>query len=862
MKQLLNKLLCAATVCVALASAPSASGVELREHRAVWCTPYLSDWPSSAITSNNAQRHKDILIKNLNNYKSQNVNVIYYHVRSMCDAAYDSKYEPWSKGVSGTRGKKPAFDPFEYLIQEAHARGIEVYAWLNPYRYCGQYAHEDTPLNYNNTHPEWLIVQSKETILNPALEEVKQRIVDVVMDIMDKYEIDGVVFDDYFYSNPTPMSLDEDLYKEAKKADSSIGSQLEWRIANVNSMIKRVHDAIKARAPWMTFGISPAGAASPPNIKSYGLEPCPESDWQYSSIASDPISWYAAGIVDYMSPQIYWPNKFKNVQQWWAKAAQRFNRHLYSSVSLSDFSTYGGEEYNSEVLIARNSLPENESGLVFFTHKTYINATEKINGQILSLGDQLAADAFSTPALAPIRNWNNVYAPVMTANVRRDGANLVWDEVPGMRYTVYSFAPGEEPMTLGVNFVQACYTNSLAIPEGMEGNTFGVCVYDRYNNEYPMLLEGAAVATAKPAELSYPADGQEAAALFDFTWEPTKNDNILEVAADADFSDVLGVISTRSNAVNSANISGLEGGKTYYWRVRTHPVNSTATVSAVRSFTVAEIKVLAPEGTDVVENPVISWTPAYTGAQYVVEVARKSDFKNIDFQATTTESSVEVPLGNLYTGYTYYVRVTAERDGRTSQSATAQFGTADKVYGKPSFVNPAVANSVLHANEAIVVDDWSGMESLVIQISSTEDFPTRTSYKTTLRKGATTSPELSTIKVNGKKLEDGAKYYVRAYGQYYTQATGSKIQETEPCVETFTYSAELGAADVVADAEGVYIESETLYLPASGVNVDVYAADGTCMMSFDRAPRTVALSQLPAGFYIVRAGSVTLKWVK
>ena len=862
MKQLLKTIIGAAALCSSLVVAPSAGAVEIREHRAIWCTPYLSDWPSSAITATTAQRHKDILTKNLDKLKDQNVNVLYYHVRSMCDAAYDSKFEPWSKGVSGTRGKAPAFDPFQFLIEEAHARGIEVYAWLNPYRYCGQNAHEDTPLNYVNTHPEWLIVQAKESILNPALEEVQQRIVDVVMDIMDKYEIDGVVFDDYFYTSPTPMTLDADLYNEAKKADPNIGSQLDWRIANVNKMITRVFTAIKERAPWMPFGISPAGAASPPNIRDYGLEPCPESDWQYQSIASDPISWYNAGIIDYMSPQIYWPTKFSSMQNWWAKAAARFNRHLYSSVTLSDYSSFGGKEFNSEALIARDALPENESGIVFFSYKNYMNAQDKVDGKLTSLGDQLKADAFSSPALTPLRNWNNVYAPAMVANIRRDGDKLLWDAVDGARYTVYSFAPGEEPMTLGANMVQVCYTNSLEIPAELTANTFGVCVYDRYGNEYSMLLEGATVGTATPAKLTYPADGQQAAALFDFTWEDNHADNILEVAEDAEFTKLLGTLSTRQSAVNCANFGAFEDGKTYYWRVRTHGVNVPATVSETRSFKAAGIAVLTPTGNDAPAQAEISWTPAYDGSEYLVEVARKNDFKTIDFTATTTDAAITVPAGNLLSGYNYYLRVTATRDGKSVVSPVAQFATADVAYEAPVFVNPTAQGGTIHANEGVMVQEWSGMDALIIQISETDAFPTRNSYKVTLRKGANSTPELSTIKVNSKQLVDGTTYHVRAYGQYYTQAGGTKAIETEYATSTFVYSSELGINDTFTTEGAAHIQDETLVLPVSGGHVAVYTADGTCVLSVLTSTSTVDLSSLPAGFYIVKAGNDTLKWVK
>ena len=133
-----------------------------REHRAVWMSAYVADWPSGAITSGNADAMKQICRNNLDSLQRNNFTTIYYHVRAMCDAMYDSKYEPWSSYVSGTRGVAPAFDPFAFLMEEAHKRGIEVYAWLNPYRYQNSAYNEGWgqnggDKNYENSHPECLI---------------------------------------------------------------------------------------------------------------------------------------------------------------------------------------------------------------------------------------------------------------------------------------------------------------------------------------------------------------------------------------------------------------------------------------------------------------------------------------------------------------------------------------------------------------------------------------------------------------------------------------------------------------------------------------------------------------------------------
>ncbi|MBQ2047170.1 MAG: family 10 glycosylhydrolase, partial [Muribaculaceae bacterium] len=130
-----------------------------REHRAMWCTPFLGHWPSASLTSGNAESQKNIFRKRMATYKAQGINVLYYHVRSECDATYKSSYEPWAESVSGKRGSAPAIDPFAFVIEACHEYGIECYAWINPYRYhtSKDGSHGGGALDYEVTHPEWLM---------------------------------------------------------------------------------------------------------------------------------------------------------------------------------------------------------------------------------------------------------------------------------------------------------------------------------------------------------------------------------------------------------------------------------------------------------------------------------------------------------------------------------------------------------------------------------------------------------------------------------------------------------------------------------------------------------------------------------
>ena len=267
-----------------------------REARGVWMSAYVSDWPSGAITTSNAATMKKACQKMLDTLAVNNMNVVYFHVRAMCDALYNSAYEPWSSYCSTARGVAPAFDPLEFIVQEAHKRGIELYAWVNPYRYKPRNRDTwgDDPRNYENSHPEWLLATDYETVLNPGIPEVRQRVVDVCRDIISKYDVDGLVFDDYFYNQDNPsMTLDAEQYN-AYLADGGTMSQADWRRENVNQMVHDVNQMVKQTKPWVRFGISPAG----------NIDYC-------KKIGADVETWLSEdGYVDYIVPQIYWSDNY------------------------------------------------------------------------------------------------------------------------------------------------------------------------------------------------------------------------------------------------------------------------------------------------------------------------------------------------------------------------------------------------------------------------------------------------------------------------------------------------------------------------------------------------------------------------
>ena len=314
-----------------------------REHRAAWVTTaWGMCWPSTTgTTSAKATSQKNEAIGYLDLMQENGFNAVYFQVRSMCDAMYASSYEPWSSYVSGSRGSKPAYDPLEFWVSECHKRGMECYAWVNPYRYESSISGSpwDGTNDYRTTNPGWLLEYNNMSILNPGIEAVQQRIVDVCKEIISNYDVDGLVFDDYFYLNSIPESYDAAQYS----ASGTTMSQADWRRENVNTMVRKVYNMVQSVKPYVKFGISPAGV-SKVSASKYGIstsEISSASDWQYSQIFSDPLAWLSEQTVDFISPQLYWleshsTNSYSKLAKWWSDAcANVFERHFYSSHSIS-----------------------------------------------------------------------------------------------------------------------------------------------------------------------------------------------------------------------------------------------------------------------------------------------------------------------------------------------------------------------------------------------------------------------------------------------------------------------------------------------------------------------------------------------
>ena len=289
--------------------------------QAAWITTvYNADWPS---VKNNPTKQKEEMIKILDTLKDTGIDTVMFQARTEGDALYKSKINPWSKVLTGIQGKDPGYDPLEFVIEEAHKRGMKIHVWLNPYRGTTS----GTDINSLSTNhqlrknPSWKLEHDGRLYFNPELPEVKQYIVDTVAEIVSNYNIDGIHFDDYFYPSKYPLTNgDRD------------GVEANTRRNHITEMIKQVKAKIKSIKPYIEFGVSPSGIWK--NKSSDALGSNTKGNESYYSDFADTRMWVKNNLVDYIVPQLYWEagntySDYETLVKLWSDVAKGTNVDLY-----------------------------------------------------------------------------------------------------------------------------------------------------------------------------------------------------------------------------------------------------------------------------------------------------------------------------------------------------------------------------------------------------------------------------------------------------------------------------------------------------------------------------------------------------
>lgn len=501
-----------------------------REMRAAWVTTAWGlDWPErqgTSVSTGDAQRRQ--LCNMLDRLKESGLNAVFFQVRSMSDAMYKSSYEPWSRFLTGERGLPPsdsAWDPLAYCVEQCHLRGLECHAWVNPLRFSTGRILPSTKHDREIKSKGWLLTYSRKnkgktvsttTILNPGYVAVRDYVVDVCRDIVSRYDVDGLVFDDYFY--PEGMDLgcgyDFDLWK---KSGTSL-SQADWRRDNIARLIAGVYEMLQSTKPYVRFGVSPAGVAGADGevASQYGLPPCYAGhDWMYDGISCDPLRWLADGTVDYVSPQIYWRtdnsvNPYLPISKWWSEVAARFGRHFFASHTLegpaNESVTDKGHERGLQIEGNREYAADGISGSALYSLKHLVGESGS------HLRDYLADNHFRYKALPPPMTWKSVASVRSVSGLRLDGTCLRWDADGDMRYVVYAVSmPGEDSIDCSralighpSAIVDMTYFPYYNLTDSQyDGQIYAVSSLDRYGNESePVWLTPPGVATPRQAEIA------------------------------------------------------------------------------------------------------------------------------------------------------------------------------------------------------------------------------------------------------------------------------------------------------------------------------------------------------------------------
>jgi uncharacterized lipoprotein YddW (UPF0748 family) len=419
-------------------STPQVAGTANREFRAAWIATVANiNWPSKPGLSTDEQKKEAIEL--LDFLKTNNFNAAILQVRPQCDALYKSDLEPWSYYLTGQQGKAPDpyYDPLEFWVEEAHDRGIELHVWLNPYRAHHREGKEITEHSIVKKRPE-LVVYLKEGYwwMDPALKGTQDHSTAVVMDLVKRYDIDGIHFDDYFYPYPS-YNLGADFPDSASwTAYQQAGGKLsrgDWRRESVNVFIERLYKNIKAEKPYVKFGLSPFGIWRPGYPESIG------GFDQYDQLYADAKLWLNKGWIDYFTPQLYWPinrmpQSYPVLLGWW-RDQNTEKRHLWPGISVGrDTSAKNVNEILSQIMIDRGMIPESK-GVV---HWSISSLTKNPN-----MTKAIIEGPYKTPALVPSSPWLDnraPSAPSVKTDMQNEMLHLSWshpDERDVFRWVVY-----------------------------------------------------------------------------------------------------------------------------------------------------------------------------------------------------------------------------------------------------------------------------------------------------------------------------------------------------------------------------------------------------------------------------------------
>lgn len=493
-----KKLLFIGLIALACIPASAQTVAPKREFRGVWVATVVNiDWPSKPGLDAEVQKRE--LVRIFDEHQKSKINAIMLQVRPSTDAFYAKGRELWSRFLTGKQGQapNPFYDPLTFAIEEAHKRGMELHAWFNPYRAT----FDLNPLNTSSNHitnqkPEWFFTYAGKKLFNPGIPEVREYIVQVIMDVVKNYDVDGIHFDDYFYPYPERNQLipDQATYQAYGNDYATIQ---DWRRSNVDTLIHTLSDSIRSAKKHVKFGISPFGiwrnkSQDPGGSESNGFD-------GYGKLYADARKWVQSGWVDYINPQLYFPMfykaaPFEKLTDWWS--LNSFGKHVYIGqaayrVTENSAGWRSRSQIPDQIRYLRNNT--RVQGSVFFSSKSLTN-------NLAGVRDSLRINFYKYPALQPAMLWLDDVPPNppqdLQVKVTNNGVHLNWadpSKAPdGERtygYIIYRFNEGDAIKTddpknifrIAFDPSFKSFTDDTVLPDSRY--TYVVTAIDRLKNE-------------------------------------------------------------------------------------------------------------------------------------------------------------------------------------------------------------------------------------------------------------------------------------------------------------------------------------------------------------------------------------------
>ena len=377
---------------------PSQPEQQYQPVRGVWlATVSRLDWPPvSSVNLSNAEnrvkQQQNALTQKLDKLKSLGINTVFFQVKPDGTALWSSRILPWSDMLTGKIGEDPGYDPLQFMLDEAHKRGMKVHAWFNPYRVSVN-TKPSTVTELNRTltlhpasvfvlHRDWIRTASDRFVLDPGIPEARDWITSIVAELVARYPVDGVQFDDYFYAETPGSTLNDS--QTFKRYGQGFASKADWRRHNTQTLIEQVSHTIKQLNPNVEFGVSPAGVWR--NLSHDPAGSDTRGAAAYDEAYADTRRWVQQGLLDYIAPQLYWPfsrqaARYDVLAKWWAEVVKPTNTRLYIGIALykvgepsknePDWTIKGGVPELKNQIDLNESVPQINGTILF--RENYLN---------------------------------------------------------------------------------------------------------------------------------------------------------------------------------------------------------------------------------------------------------------------------------------------------------------------------------------------------------------------------------------------------------------------------------------------------------------------------------------------------------